>query len=91
MDGLPVTVRLIDPPLHEFLPALEDLTARVAHAEALGQDPDRDGVLLTAVRRMHEENPMRSPIGTVTMGSGGWISLKRTSRPALRSAGPRPW
>ncbi|RSM59920.1 pyruvate, phosphate dikinase, partial [Actinoplanes sp. ATCC 53533] len=58
MDGLPVTVRLIDPPLHEFLPALEDLTARVARAEALGQDPGRDGVLLTAVRRTHEENPM---------------------------------
>jgi len=58
MDGLPVTVRLIDPPLHEFLPALEDLTAHVARAEALGQDPGRDGVLLAAVRRMHEANPM---------------------------------
>jgi len=58
MDGLPVTVRLIDPPLHEFLPALEDLTARVARAEALGVDPGHDGVLLTAVRRMHEDNPM---------------------------------
>ena len=43
MDGLPVTVRLIDPPLHEFLPALEDLTARVARAEAQGVDPGRDG------------------------------------------------
>jgi pyruvate,orthophosphate dikinase len=58
MDGLPVTVRLIDPPLHEFLPALEDLTARVARAEALGEEPGRDGELLTAVRRMHEVNPM---------------------------------
>ena len=58
MDGLPVTIRLIDPPLHEFLPPLEDLTARVARAEALGEDPGRDGELLTAVRRMHEENPM---------------------------------
>jgi pyruvate, orthophosphate dikinase len=58
MDGLPVTIRLIDPPLHEFLPALEDLTARVARAEALGRDPGRDGVLLAAVRRMHETNPM---------------------------------
>ncbi|MEU8665106.1 PEP-utilizing enzyme, partial [Actinoplanes philippinensis] len=36
MDGLPVTVRLIDPPLHEFLPSLEELTARVARSEALG-------------------------------------------------------
>ncbi|MFC7530073.1 pyruvate, phosphate dikinase [Actinoplanes sp. GCM10030250] len=58
MDGLPVTVRLIDPPLHEFLPPLEELTARVARAEALGRDPGHDGVLLTAVRRLHEQNPM---------------------------------
>jgi pyruvate,orthophosphate dikinase len=58
MDGLPVTVRLIDPPLHEFLPPLEELTARVARAEALGADPGHDAVLLAAVRRMHEQNPM---------------------------------
>jgi pyruvate,orthophosphate dikinase len=58
MDGLPVVVRLIDPPLHEFLPALEELTARVAAATARGQDPGRDGTLLAAVRRMHEQNPM---------------------------------
>ncbi|GID91553.1 pyruvate, phosphate dikinase [Amorphoplanes digitatis] len=58
MDGLPVTVRLIDPPLHEFLPPLEELTARVARAEALGEDPGHEGTLLTAVRRMHEQNPM---------------------------------
>jgi pyruvate,orthophosphate dikinase len=58
MDGLPVTVRLIDPPLHEFLPALEDLAAAVAVAEAKGEDPGRDAVLLSAVRRMHEQNPM---------------------------------
>ncbi|MFI1996653.1 pyruvate, phosphate dikinase [Actinoplanes sp. NPDC020271] len=58
MDGLPVTVRLIDPPLHEFLPPLEELTARVATAEALGEDTGHAGVLLNAVRRMHESNPM---------------------------------
>jgi len=33
----------------------------------------------------------RPAIGAVTMGPGGWISLKRTTRPALRSATPRPW
>jgi hypothetical protein len=33
----------------------------------------------------------RPMIGTVTMGPGGWISLKRTSRPALRAATARPW
>ncbi|MEU4689896.1 pyruvate, phosphate dikinase [Actinoplanes sp. NPDC023714] len=58
MDGLPVTIRLIDPPLHEFLPSLEELTARVARAEALGENPGHDGELLQAVRRMHEANPM---------------------------------
>ncbi|WIN00852.1 pyruvate, phosphate dikinase [Actinoplanes oblitus] len=58
MDGLPVTIRLIDPPLHEFLPPLDELTAKVARAEALGEDAGHAGVLLTAVRRMHEANPM---------------------------------
>jgi pyruvate,orthophosphate dikinase len=58
MSGLPVTVRLIDPPLHEFLPAMEELAVKVAVAEAKGEDPGRDAVLLAAVRRMHEQNPM---------------------------------
>src|SRR6185369_8227529 len=58
MDGLPVTVRLIDPPLHEFLPPLEELAVKVAVAEAKGEDPGRDKTLLAAVRRMHEANPM---------------------------------
>ncbi|WP_432839553.1 pyruvate, phosphate dikinase [Dactylosporangium sp. CA-092794] len=58
MAGLPVTVRLIDPPLHEFLPPLEELAVRVARAEERGQDPGHDRELLDAVHRMHEENPM---------------------------------
>jgi pyruvate,orthophosphate dikinase len=58
MDGLPVTVRLIDPPLHEFLPELTELSVKVAVAEAKGEDPGRDRELLTAVHRMHEQNPM---------------------------------
>ncbi len=58
MDGLPVTIRLIDPPLHEFLPDLTELSVRVAVAEARGEDPGHDQVLLAAVRRLHEENPM---------------------------------
>jgi pyruvate,orthophosphate dikinase len=58
MDGLPVTIRLIDPPLHEFLPPLEELAVKVAVAEAKGEDPGRNRVLLDAVRRMHEQNPM---------------------------------
>ena len=36
MDGLPVTVRLLDPPLHEFLPDLTELSVEVAVAEATG-------------------------------------------------------
>ncbi|HEY8451117.1 MAG: pyruvate, phosphate dikinase [Micromonosporaceae bacterium] len=58
MDGLPVTVRLIDPPLHEFLPPLPELAVKVAVAEAKGEDPGRDRTLLAAVQRMHEQNPM---------------------------------
>jgi pyruvate, orthophosphate dikinase len=54
MDGLPVTIRLIDPPLHEFLPSLEELAVRVATGQASGHDEE----LLAAVRRMHEQNPM---------------------------------
>jgi pyruvate,orthophosphate dikinase len=58
MNGLPVTVRLIDPPLHEFLPSLEDLAVHVAVARERGEDPGRDEEMLSAVRRMHEQNPM---------------------------------
>ncbi|MEU9188894.1 pyruvate, phosphate dikinase [Streptomyces sp. NPDC048484] len=59
MDGLPVTIRLLDPPLHEFLPDRTELAVRIATAEAHGDLPSAHEVeLLTAVTRMHEENPM---------------------------------
>ncbi|MFD7459786.1 MULTISPECIES: pyruvate, phosphate dikinase [unclassified Streptomyces] len=59
MDGLPVTIRLLDPPLHEFLPDHTELAVRVAAARARGERPEsRDTELLDAVRRMREENPM---------------------------------
>ena len=58
MDGLPVTVRLLDPPLHEFLPDLTELSVKVALAEERGQDAAREHALLDAVRRLHEANPM---------------------------------
>ncbi|MEU3894838.1 pyruvate, phosphate dikinase [Streptomyces sp. NPDC045251] len=59
MDGLPVTIRLLDPPLHEFLPDRLDLATRIAAAEARGEVVDtHDAALLDAVNRMHEENPM---------------------------------
>ncbi len=54
MDGLPVTVRLLDPPLHEFLPSVEDLLVRQA-AEGLTDDESR---LLAAARSWREQNPM---------------------------------
>ncbi|QIM21374.1 pyruvate, phosphate dikinase [Phycicoccus sp. HDW14] len=58
MDGLPVTVRLLDPPLHEFLPDFTELSVKVAVAEATGAPHDTDSLLLLAVHRLHEENPM---------------------------------
>jgi pyruvate,orthophosphate dikinase len=58
MDGLPVTIRLIDPPLHEFLPDLTELAVRVALAESRGEDVEADLRLLQAVNRLHEQNPM---------------------------------
>ncbi len=58
MDGLPVTIRLIDPPLHEFLTDLTELSVTAAVARATGH-PDEDAErLLPAVRRLHEANPM---------------------------------
>ncbi|WP_243057712.1 pyruvate, phosphate dikinase [Nocardioides sp. SR21] len=58
MDGLPVTIRLIDPPLHEFLPDLTDLSVKVALDEERGEVDEHDRVLLRHVRRLHEQNPM---------------------------------
>ena len=58
MDGLPVTIRLIDPPLHEFLPDLTKLSVDVALEDEHGRsDPTRHR-LLEAVRAAHEQNPM---------------------------------
>ncbi len=58
MDGLPVTIRLLDPPLHEFLPDRTELSVKVAVAEATGAVDDDDVALLVAVNRLHETNPM---------------------------------
>ncbi|MHB1497696.1 MAG: pyruvate, phosphate dikinase [Acidimicrobiales bacterium] len=58
MDGLPVTIRLIDPPLHEFLPDLTQLSVRAALAESKGEVDEEAERLLPAVRRLHEQNPM---------------------------------
>ncbi len=68
MDGKPVTVRLLDPPLHEFLPDQVDLAVAVALAEQAGQDevevsgeriPLADASdMLAKVNDLHEVNPM---------------------------------
>ena len=58
MDGLPVTIRLLDPPLHEFLPDRADLMVAVARAEERGEPADDDAAMLVAVNRLHESNPM---------------------------------
>ncbi|NYE37761.1 pyruvate,orthophosphate dikinase [Nocardioides cavernae] len=61
MDGLPVTIRLLDPPLHEFLPDLTELSVEVALADERGEDDEHarhQRTLLTHVRRLHEQNPM---------------------------------
>lgn len=59
MSGLPVTIRLLDPPLHEFLPSLVVLSAQMARSEALNEEVlPRDKALFAAVNRLHEANPM---------------------------------
>jgi pyruvate,orthophosphate dikinase len=58
MDGLPVTIRLIDPPLHEFLPDFTELSVAVALEDEKGNQDTKHHKLLAAVQRLHEQNPM---------------------------------
>ncbi len=60
MDGLPVIIRLIDPPLHEFLPDMYELVAEVAEMRARGETEGlaEKESLLQAVESLHESNPM---------------------------------
>jgi pyruvate,orthophosphate dikinase len=59
MRGLPVTIRLLDPPLHEFLPNLPELRADVERARIeCTDDLDELEKLLARVEEIHEENPM---------------------------------
>jgi pyruvate,orthophosphate dikinase len=61
MHGEPVTIRMIDPPLHEFLPKREDLMVAVAQLEAKGakgRELKEKRVLLRRVEQLHEFNPM---------------------------------
>jgi pyruvate, orthophosphate dikinase len=56
MSGLPVVIRLIDPPLHEFLPNLEEQLVKVTKAGDAATDEDKE--LLVTIKSMHEQNPM---------------------------------
>jgi pyruvate, orthophosphate dikinase len=59
MSGLPVVIRLIDPPLHEFLPNHEELLREVVATETRGEQvPDETRQMLQAVERLREQNPM---------------------------------
>ena len=58
MDGLPVIIRLLDPPLHEFLPNPRDLAIEVAVAEAKGEECAEAKELLAAADAQAEANPM---------------------------------
>ncbi|MBL1101023.1 putative PEP-binding protein [Streptomyces coffeae] len=92
MDGLPVTIRLLDPPRHEFLPDLTELSLTTAATSA---PADRDRLDIT--RRLHERNPMLGVRG-VRMGvllpmlTAVQIKALAQATLALRRAGrnPRP-
>jgi len=101
MDGLPVTVRLLDPPLHEFLPSLEQLSVELALAEFSGRQPtsgrslEQLRHLHDAVRRMHEANPMLGlrgvRLGLVIRGLFGMqIRAIAEAATARRQAGGDP-
>ena len=58
MDSLPVVIRLLDPPLHEFLPNLEEQLVKVIRAEEHGGASAEDKELLATIKSLHEQNPM---------------------------------
>ena len=95
MDGLPVTVRLLDPPLHEFLPDITELSVKVALAEERGEDASHDQLLLDAVRRLHEQNPMLGlrgvRLGLVVPGLFGMqVKAIAEAAAALKAEGKSP-
>ena len=91
MDGLPVTVRLLDPPLHEFLPKVEELDLK----EALGTITDDERRLRQAALDWSEENPMLGIRGVrlAVMKPGLYAMQVRALLDAVRdrvAAGGRP-
>jgi pyruvate,orthophosphate dikinase len=84
MAGLPVTIRLLDPPLHEFLPSLVELSVRVERARITGEaDPEAEEQL-PRVQQLHEVNPM---LGTRGCRLGiEWPDVYRMQVAAIMSA-----
>jgi pyruvate,orthophosphate dikinase len=84
MAGLPVTIRLLDPPLHEFLPSLVELSVRAERARVTGEpDPEADQQL-PRVQQLHEVNPM---LGTRGCRLGiEWPDVYRMQVAAIMSA-----
>ena len=61
MNGLPVQIRLLDPPLHEFMPKIEEILERIYEMEKSGAEPEKieeEKVVLAKVRKITEANPM---------------------------------
>src|ERR671917_381718 len=58
MDGLPVTIRLLDPPLHEFLPDSKDLAKEIAEREGRGESVEEQRRQLRVAESLEERNPM---------------------------------
>ena len=58
MDGLPVTVRLLDPPLHEFLPKLPDLKKELKDLPEGSPEAEAVKITIARVHELHESNPM---------------------------------
>ena len=84
MAGLPVTIRLLDPPLHEFLPSLVELSERVAVARATGTPDPEAEEQLPKVQQLHEVNPM---LGTRGCRLGiEWPDVYRMQVAAIVSA-----
>ncbi len=84
MAGLPVTIRLLDPPLHEFLPDLIELSERVAVSKATGTPDPEAFDQIAAVRQLHEVNPM---LGTRGCRLGiEWPDVYRMQVAAIMSA-----
>lgn len=96
MDGLPVAIRLIDAPRHEFLPDLVDLTALDAAARARGERPP-DPERLGAVRRLNEHQPLLGTRGvrlgllTPDLTAAQLCALVEATAAVRRAGGtPRP-